>query len=67
LHPLSQGGIGKVEVLGDGVDMVARDDLTDGLGAPKDAHRLGLFEYGLEGRHGMLGKVAFEGAHRWAP
>jgi hypothetical protein len=47
LHPLSQGGIGKVEGRGDGVDVVPRDDLTDGLRTAKDTGLLSLFEYGL--------------------
>ena len=35
LHPFSEGGIGHVEGRGDGVDMVAGHDLTDGLRTAK--------------------------------
>jgi hypothetical protein len=47
LHPFSEGGIGHVEGRGDGVDMVACHDLTDGLRPAKDASLLGLLQYGL--------------------
>jgi hypothetical protein len=67
LHPFSEGGIGQVEGRGDGVDMGACHDLTDGLRAAKDPRLLGLLQYGLSGRQRMVGKVAFEGAHCFAP
>jgi hypothetical protein len=67
LHPFSECGIGQVEGRGDGVDMVACHDLTDGLRPAKDASLLGLLQDGLSGRQRMLGKVAFEGAHGFAP
>jgi hypothetical protein len=67
LHPFSEGGIGHVEGRGDGVDMVAGHDLTDGLRPAKDASLLGLLQDGLSGRQRMLGKVACEGAHGCAP
>jgi hypothetical protein len=67
LHPFSAGGIGHVEGRGDGVDMVACHDLTDGLRPTKDASLLGLLQYGLSGRQRIRGKVAFEGAHGLAP
>jgi hypothetical protein len=47
LHPFSERGIGQVEGLGDGVDMVACHDLTDGLRTAKDAGLRGLFQDGL--------------------
>jgi hypothetical protein len=47
LDPLSQSRMGKVEALGDGVDILACDDLTDGLRTAKDSGLLGLFEHGL--------------------
>lgn len=64
---LSQGRIGKVEGLGDGLDVLARNRLTDGLSPAKDPALLGLFERSLSGRHGLSGKLAFEGVHRCAP
>jgi hypothetical protein len=42
LHPFSESGIGQVEGLGDGVDMMACHDLTDGLRTAKDPSLLGL-------------------------
>ena len=42
LHPFSACGIGHVEGRGDGVDMVAGHDLTDGLRTAKDPSLLGL-------------------------
>jgi len=42
LHPFSESGIGQVEGRGDGVDMMACHDLTDGLRTAKDPRLLGL-------------------------
>ena len=67
LHPFSACGIGQVEGRGDGVDMVACHDLTNGLRPAKDASLLGLLQYSLSGRQRMLGKAAFERAHGFAP
>jgi hypothetical protein len=47
LHPFAEGRIGKVEHRGDSMNVVARDDLTDGLCAAKDARLLRLLEHGL--------------------
>jgi hypothetical protein len=47
LHPLSQGGIGEVEGGRNGVDVVARNHLTDGLRTAKAPGLLGLFEHSL--------------------
>jgi hypothetical protein len=47
LHPFAQGGIGQMEGLGDALDVLARDHLTDGLGTAKDAGCLGLLEHGV--------------------
>jgi len=47
LHPFSEGGIGQVEGRGDGVDMVACHDLTDGLRPAKAPSLLGLLQYDL--------------------
>jgi hypothetical protein len=67
LHPFSEGGISQVEGGGDGVDMLACHDFTDGLRPAKDPSLLGLLQDGLSGRQRILGKVAFEGAHGFAP
>ena len=47
LHPLTEGRMGKVEQCGDRMDVVARDDLTDGLCTAKDPGLLGLLEHGV--------------------
>jgi len=47
LHPFSERRIGQVEGRGDGVDMVAGHDLTDGLRPAKDPRFLGLGEQGV--------------------
>jgi hypothetical protein len=47
LHPFSESGIGKVEGLGDRVDVLARDDLTKGLSPAKDTGLFGLLEHGF--------------------
>ena len=50
LPPLSECGMGQVEGRGDGVDLVACHDLTDGLRPAKDPSLLGLLQDGLSGR-----------------
>jgi hypothetical protein len=47
LHPFSECGIGQVEGRGDGVDMLACHNLTDGLRTAKDPRFLGLLQDGL--------------------
>jgi len=47
LHPGAEGRIRKVQGCGDGADVVARDDLPDGLRPAKDAGLLGLLERGI--------------------
>ena len=67
LHPFSQGGVGEMEGARDGFDGLSSDDLTDGLSAAKDAGFLGVFHKGIQGRQGIMGKMAAERAHRVAP
>ena len=47
LHPFAQSRIRKVKGRGDGIDVVASDDLTDGLRAAKDPGFLRLLEHSL--------------------
>jgi hypothetical protein len=47
--------------------MVASHDIPDRLRATKDARLRGLLEDGLSGGQRIIAKVAFEGAHRFAP
>jgi hypothetical protein len=67
LHPFTQGGIGKAEGRGDGVDMAASDDLTDGLRTAKAPGLLGLLEDSLSSRQCISAELTFQGAHRLAP
>jgi hypothetical protein len=67
LHPFAEGRIGKMAGRGDTIDMVTSDHRMDGLCTAKDTRLLGLLEHGFSGRERMIGKVAFEGAHRLAP
>jgi hypothetical protein len=67
LYPFAQSGIGQVEGRGDGGEVLTRDHGTDGLRAAEDPRLLGLLEHGVEGRQRRIGKVAFEGAHGFAP
>jgi hypothetical protein len=47
LHPFAEGRVGKVEGRRDGVDMVASNDLPDGLRPAKAPSLLGLLQDGL--------------------
>jgi len=47
LAPLAEGRMRKVEQRGNGIDVVARDDLADGWRAAQDPRFLRLFEHGV--------------------
>jgi len=47
LDPCAEGRIRQVEQRGDSLDVVARNDLTDGLGAATDPGFLRLREHGV--------------------
>jgi hypothetical protein len=47
LHPFSEGGMSQGESRGDGVDMLACHDLTDGLRPAKAPSLLGLLQDGF--------------------
>jgi hypothetical protein len=47
LHPCAQSRMRKVKGRGDGMDVVASDNLTDDWRAAKDARLLGLREHGI--------------------
>jgi hypothetical protein len=47
LDPFAEGRIRKVEQRRNGMDVVARDDLADGLRAAKDPRFLRLLEHGV--------------------
>ena len=44
MDPLAQGGIGKLERVGDGLQALPFDDLAHGLGTAEDACLFGLFQ-----------------------
>ena len=67
LPPFAPGSIRHMEGRGDGGDVLTRAHRRDSVGTAKDTGLLGLLEQGFQGRERMSGKVAFEGAHRWAP
>ena len=67
LYPFSQGGVGEMEGVRDGFDGLPGDDPTHGLSPAKDAGFLGVFHKGIQGRQGIMGKMAVERAHRVAP
>jgi hypothetical protein len=43
MHPFPQGRIGKLERVGDGLEALAFDDVTYGLGTAEDTGFFGLF------------------------
>jgi hypothetical protein len=47
IHPLAQGGIRKLERVGDGLEALPFDDLTHGLGTAEDACLFRLFHEGI--------------------
>jgi hypothetical protein len=47
LYPFAEGRIRKVKQRGNGINVVARDDLADGLCAAKDPSFLRLLEHGV--------------------
>jgi hypothetical protein len=47
VDPFPEGGIREVQRVGDGLEALAFDDLTHGLGTAEDTGFLGLFEKGI--------------------
>jgi hypothetical protein len=64
MDPLAQGGIGKLERVGDRLQTLPSDDLAYGLSTAKDAGFSGLLDEGISGRERVIGKVQCEGPHR---
>ena len=67
LHPVAEGGVGKMAGCGDGCNVLARHSLTDGVRTAKDASFLGLLEHGVSGRQCIVAALAWEGTPRFAP
>ena len=63
MHPFPQGGIGKLERVGDVLDAPSFHDGAYSLGAAKDACLFGLFQEGVQGRERIIRKGQFEGPH----
>jgi hypothetical protein len=63
MAPLAQGGLGKLERVGDGGQALPWHDVTHGVGTAEDAGCLRLLSERVEGRQGVIGKVQREGAH----
>jgi len=47
VDPFAQGRIGKVQRVGDGLEALASDDGTHGLGTAEDPHLFRLFQEGI--------------------
>jgi len=47
MDPLAQGGIRKLEGVGNGLEALPCDDLAHGLGTAEDARLFGLFQEGV--------------------
>ena len=63
IDPLAEGGIGKGEGVRDGLQALAFDDLTHGLGTAEDTGFPGLLYEDISSRESVIGKVQFEGPH----
>jgi hypothetical protein len=63
IAPLAHRGIGKVPGVRDRLEALAFDDCTHGLSPAEDARRFGLFQAGVSGGEGAVGKVQCEGPH----
>ena len=66
IDPLAEGGIGKCERLGDGLQTGPFDDFTDCLSATEDPGLFRLFQHRLSSWEGVIGKVQCEGPHERA-
>jgi hypothetical protein len=64
VDPFPQGGIGKVQRVGDGLETLPGDDGTDRLSTAEGPGFFRLFYEGIEGGQGIIRKVQFEGPHR---
>jgi hypothetical protein len=64
MDPLTQGRIGKLEGVRNGVEALPFDDVAHGLSAAKDPGLLCLLHESVQNGQGVLGKVEFERPHR---
>ena len=66
IDPLAEGGIGKRERIGDGLQAGPFDDFTDRLSATEDPRLFRLFQHRISCWEGVLGKVELKGPHERA-
>jgi hypothetical protein len=66
MDPLAQRGIGKVQRVRDCLEALAFDDFTHRLDTTKDTSLFRLFQEGIYGGQGVIGKTQFESPHRGA-
>jgi hypothetical protein len=57
MDPLAEGGIGKLEGIGDRLQAGAFNDFTDRLGTAEDPGLFRLLQYGIQGWESVIGKV----------
>lgn len=63
MDPFAQRRIGKVQRVRDRLEALAFDDFSHGLGTAEDARLFGLFQEGVSGGEGAIGKGQCEGPH----
>jgi hypothetical protein len=63
MDPLTERRIGKGQRVRDGLEALAFDDCTHGLGPAKDPSLFRLFQEGISGRQGVIGKAQCESSH----
>jgi len=63
MDPLAQRGIGKVQGVRDGLEVLSYHHCTHGLGTPAHTHLLRLLEEAIEAGQGVSGKGEFARPH----
>jgi hypothetical protein len=63
IDPLAEGGIGKRERIGGGLQAGPFDDFTDRLSTTEDPSFFRLFQHRIQSGEGVIGKVELEGPH----
>jgi hypothetical protein len=61
MDPRAEGGRGQLQRVGDGLQTLTFDDVTDRLSAPEDPGLFGLFHERVSGGQGVIGNVQCEG------
>jgi len=63
IDPLAEGGIGKRERIGDGLQAGAFDDFADRLSTTEDPSLSRLFQHRIQSWEGVIGKVELKSSH----